>query len=162
MRKQACPQVYTIRPFPLPNSARVSVACSMQLKPYLVARQKRWTSRWIASCRGNRPPPATIHKAMRYSLFAGWKRLRPILCLAAAEACGGKISASTPPRLRHRRHPHLFPHPRRPPKHGQRRSPGAAARPVTRFLVMALPFGRGRAADDCIRDRGADQANAAL
>ena len=28
--------------------------------------------------------PATIHKAMRYSLFAGGKRLRPILCLAAA------------------------------------------------------------------------------
>src|SRR5205814_3377711 len=35
--------------------------------------------------------PATLHKAMRYSLFAGGKRLRPILCLAAAEACGGNI-----------------------------------------------------------------------
>jgi geranylgeranyl diphosphate synthase type II len=33
--------------------------------------------------------PATIHRAMRYSLFAGGKRLRPVLCLAAAEACGG-------------------------------------------------------------------------
>jgi geranylgeranyl diphosphate synthase type II len=33
--------------------------------------------------------PATIHKAMRYSLFAGGKRLRPVLTLAAAEACGG-------------------------------------------------------------------------
>src|SRR6202046_3275256 len=30
--------------------------------------------------------PETIHKAMRYSLFAGGKRIRPILCLAAAEA----------------------------------------------------------------------------
>ena len=30
--------------------------------------------------------PATIHQAMRYSIFAGGKRLRPILCLAAAEA----------------------------------------------------------------------------
>jgi len=30
-----------------------------------------------------------ILKAMRYSLFAGGKRLRPILCLAAAEAVGG-------------------------------------------------------------------------
>src|SRR6266702_4658181 len=28
--------------------------------------------------------PATIHKAMRYSLFAGGKRMRPALCLAAA------------------------------------------------------------------------------
>ncbi|HSJ04045.1 MAG: polyprenyl synthetase family protein [Verrucomicrobium sp.] len=34
--------------------------------------------------------PSTIHKAMRHSLFAGGKRLRPILCLAAAEACGGE------------------------------------------------------------------------
>ncbi len=33
--------------------------------------------------------PATIHKAMRYSIFAGGKRMRPVLCLAAAEACGG-------------------------------------------------------------------------
>ncbi len=29
---------------------------------------------------------------MRYSVFAGGKRLRPVLCLAAAEACGGEIS----------------------------------------------------------------------
>ncbi len=31
-------------------------------------------------------PPATIHRAMRYSLFAGGKRIRPILCLQAAAA----------------------------------------------------------------------------
>ncbi len=31
--------------------------------------------------------PKTIHQALRYSLFAGGKRLRPLLCLAAAEAC---------------------------------------------------------------------------
>lgn len=35
--------------------------------------------------------PSTLHKAMRHSMFAGGKRLRPILCLAAAEACGGSI-----------------------------------------------------------------------
>jgi len=40
--------------------------------------------------------PATLHKAMRYSLFAGGKRLRPILALAAAEACGGSIDAALP------------------------------------------------------------------
>lgn len=32
--------------------------------------------------------PKSIHQAMRYSIFAGGKRLRPILCLAAAEAVG--------------------------------------------------------------------------
>ena len=43
-----------------------------------------------------RVKPATIHRAMRYSLFAGGKRLRPVLCLAAAEACGGTIEEALP------------------------------------------------------------------
>lgn len=40
--------------------------------------------------------PATIHKAMRYSLFAGGKRMRPALVLAAAEACGGRTADAMP------------------------------------------------------------------
>jgi geranylgeranyl diphosphate synthase type II len=40
--------------------------------------------------------PVTIHKAMRYSLFAGGKRMRPALCLAAAAACGGKAADAMP------------------------------------------------------------------
>jgi geranylgeranyl diphosphate synthase type II len=40
--------------------------------------------------------PATILKAMRYSLFAGGKRMRPAVCLAAAEACGGKAADAMP------------------------------------------------------------------
>jgi len=40
--------------------------------------------------------PATIHKAMRYSLFAGGKRMRPALSLAAAEACGGSPEDALP------------------------------------------------------------------
>ena len=40
--------------------------------------------------------PPTIHKAMRYSIFAGGKRMRPALCLAAAEACGGKAADAMP------------------------------------------------------------------
>ena len=35
-------------------------------------------------------------KAMRYSLFAGGKRLRPILCLAAVETVGGDMELSLP------------------------------------------------------------------
>ena len=34
-------------------------------------------------------PPQTIHKAMRYSLFAGGKRIRPVLCLQAAATVSG-------------------------------------------------------------------------
>lgn len=40
--------------------------------------------------------PATIHKAMRYSLFAGGKRMRPALLLASAEACGGGDADALP------------------------------------------------------------------
>lgn len=40
--------------------------------------------------------PATIHKAMRYSLFAGGKRMRPALVLAAAQACGGREADALP------------------------------------------------------------------
>jgi geranylgeranyl diphosphate synthase, type II len=72
------------------------IAGSMELKRYIVARQKevdRALDRFLPKAS---TPPATIHQAMRYSLFAGGKRLRPILCLAAAEACGGKISAALP------------------------------------------------------------------
>jgi geranylgeranyl diphosphate synthase type II len=35
--------------------------------------------------------PKEIHEAVRYSVFAGGKRLRPILVLAAAEAAGGQV-----------------------------------------------------------------------
>jgi geranylgeranyl diphosphate synthase, type II len=36
-------------------------------------------------------PPAVIHQAMRYAVLGGGKRVRPILAIAAAEACGAKI-----------------------------------------------------------------------
>jgi geranylgeranyl diphosphate synthase type II len=39
-------------------------------------------------------PPATIHRAMRYSLFAGGKRIRPLLCLAAADAVSDSIDGA--------------------------------------------------------------------
>lgn len=40
--------------------------------------------------------PQEIFRAMRYSLFAGGKRIRPILCMASAEAVGGEVSAVIP------------------------------------------------------------------
>jgi geranylgeranyl diphosphate synthase, type II len=68
----------------------------MNLKAYLRSRQQeidRALDRYLP--KANRKP-ATLHKAMRYSLFAGGKRLRPILCLAAAEACLGSIRNALP------------------------------------------------------------------
>ena len=40
--------------------------------------------------------PATIHRAVRYSLFAGGKRIRPLLALASAEAAGGTAGDAMP------------------------------------------------------------------
>jgi geranylgeranyl diphosphate synthase type II len=40
--------------------------------------------------------PEIIHEAMRYSIFAGGKRLRPVLVLAAAECCGAKPEVALP------------------------------------------------------------------
>jgi len=40
--------------------------------------------------------PQSIHKAMRYSIFAGGKRVRPVLMLAACEAVGGRIDKAMP------------------------------------------------------------------
>src|SRR5881296_2900529 len=68
----------------------------MNLKAYLRSRQKeidRALDRYLPK---PKTKPTTLHRAMRDSLFAGGKRLRPILCLAAAEACGGKISNALP------------------------------------------------------------------
>ena len=40
-------------------------------------------------------PGDALYDAMRYSLFAGGKRIRPVLCLAAAKLCGGDCEASS-------------------------------------------------------------------
>lgn len=40
--------------------------------------------------------PARLHQAMRYSLEAGGKRLRPVLVLAAAEQCGARDDRALP------------------------------------------------------------------
>jgi geranylgeranyl diphosphate synthase, type II len=41
-------------------------------------------------------PPETLHRAMRYSVFAGGKRLRPVLVIAGAEAVGGRADDVMP------------------------------------------------------------------
>jgi len=44
----------------------------------------------------DRHQPATLHRAIRYSLLSGGKRIRPLLTLAAAEAVGGRPTAALP------------------------------------------------------------------
>ena len=58
----------------------------MNLREYLNEQRKRVDAvleQWVPP---ESTPPETIHRAMRYSLFAGGKRIRPLLAIAAAEA----------------------------------------------------------------------------
>jgi geranylgeranyl diphosphate synthase type II len=58
----------------------------MTFPEYVQDRRKRVDEaldHWVPA---DTVPPHSIHKAMRYSLFAGGKRIRPVLCMAAAES----------------------------------------------------------------------------
>ncbi len=68
----------------------------MDFKSYLAAQTAlvdRALDRFLPKAKTK---PSTLHVAMRYSLFAGGKRLRPALALATAEACGGATAAALP------------------------------------------------------------------
>ena len=72
----------------------------MDLKQYMASEQALVDAaldRWVPS---ETAPPETLHRAIRYSLFAGGKRIRPLLCLAAArvldaESVGAENAACT-------------------------------------------------------------------
>jgi geranylgeranyl diphosphate synthase, type II len=58
----------------------------MTLAQYVASQQHKIDEALRRVVPAESTPPESIHKAMRYSLFAGGKRIRPILCMAAAEA----------------------------------------------------------------------------
>jgi len=69
---------------------------SFDLQNFLATRTEAVNAALDKFLPSEKTKPATIHKAMRYSLFAGGKRMRPALVLAAAEACGGNDTAAMP------------------------------------------------------------------
>jgi geranylgeranyl diphosphate synthase type II len=66
------------------------------LKAYLQDRQKIVEEALEHYLPGEDNIPADIYQAVRYSVFNGGKRIRPILCLAAAEAVGGDLGQAIP------------------------------------------------------------------
>lgn len=68
----------------------------MDIKSYL-SKKKSMVDRTLEKLL---PPaktfPSSVHEAMRYSLFAGGKRVRPILAIAAAEALDAKTAGLLP------------------------------------------------------------------
>ena len=87
--------------------------------PTICARSSRTTSPSFASRRSRRP--AGLDEAMRYSLLAGGKRIRPVLALATARALGARPERRAADRRGDRADPHLLADPRRPARDGRRR-----------------------------------------
>src|SRR5688572_8123301 len=69
---------------------------SFDLLSYLKSRTDRVNGALDRFLPSAKIKPPIIHEAMRYSLFAGGKRLRPVLCLASAAACGGREEEALP------------------------------------------------------------------
>jgi geranylgeranyl diphosphate synthase type II len=67
------------------------------LKSYLTASAAQVDAAMSGFLPKAKQRPATIHTAMRYCVFAGGKRLRPVLCLAAADACDGETTDALAP-----------------------------------------------------------------
>ncbi len=64
----------------------------MDIKSYL-SRKKDIVDKTLEKLvPGGKKFPPVVHEAMRYSLFAGGKRVRPILAIAAAEALGARTT----------------------------------------------------------------------
>jgi geranylgeranyl diphosphate synthase type II len=61
------------------------------LEEYLAARRKQIDRTLDDNLPPPETPPSIIHQAMRYAVLGGGKRIRPILAIAAAEACGAQI-----------------------------------------------------------------------
>jgi len=74
----------------------MSAKTQFDLQQFLATRTKTVNAALDKFLPSEKTKPATIHKAMRYSLFAGGKRMRPALCLAAAAACGGREADALP------------------------------------------------------------------
>ena len=71
----------------------------MQLDVYLQDRRQWIDSELDSKMPGDTVRPAELHAAMRYAILSGGKRLRPILCLAAAEAANGTAQTALPAAL---------------------------------------------------------------
>ncbi|MEO8593168.1 MAG: polyprenyl synthetase family protein [Candidatus Solibacter sp.] len=64
----------------------------MNLREYLAQQQKLVDAELDRLVPPEATAPETIHRAMRYSLFAGGKRIRPILCIEAARTIADDVS----------------------------------------------------------------------
>ena len=79
--------------------ARSRPVTAFDLEAYFAARRRAVDEALDRYLPAATAPPPVIHEAMRYSVFAGGKRLRPILVIAGAEAVGGQMADVMPTAL---------------------------------------------------------------
>ena len=72
---------------------------TFQLKPYLAGRQALVEDALRRVLPAADERPANLSAAMRHAVLVGGKRIRPILCLASAEAVGGAVEDALPAAL---------------------------------------------------------------
>jgi geranylgeranyl diphosphate synthase type II len=81
------------QPATQPPSAASSPAVPASLGTHLDRQRQRIDRRLEQLVPAEAAPPSSIHRAMRYSLFAGGKRLRPILCLETSRMLADEPAA---------------------------------------------------------------------
>ena len=64
------------------------------LKPYLAGRKLMVENHLFACLPAAATRPSLLAEALRHAVLSGGKRLRPILCIASAEAAGGTAEAA--------------------------------------------------------------------
>ena len=81
----------------LKSAAATKIAkTDFDLNKYIMSKQPAITKVLEDSVISPEPQTHLICKSMRYSLMAGGKRMRPVLCLAACEMFGGSKEVAMP------------------------------------------------------------------
>jgi geranylgeranyl diphosphate synthase type II len=92
---------FTVRPTRSASSLRSAVAdddvsTEFNLKEYLASKIEPVEHALAASVKSDQPQTEKICESMSYSLMAGGKRIRPVLCIAACEMFGGTQDVAMP------------------------------------------------------------------
>ena len=80
----------------LESSSVASTATEFDLGEYIMSKQPAITKALEESVVSPEPQTDLISESMRYSLMAGGKRVRPVLCIAACEMFGGDEEIAMP------------------------------------------------------------------
>lgn len=84
------------RPIKSSRSEKMENAMPVENMKRILKERAGQVDSWLHSCLSGRGIPARLKDAMLYSLEAGGKRIRPVLCLSCAALCGFPQSRAMP------------------------------------------------------------------